>query len=261
EEYSDYMMQDPADYYYGVIWNKFYKKDIILQNQLKMDPELKWCEDFIFNMEYILRCERIFPLKVPTYYYVKTAGSLVWSGMNLANIVRMKLSVIEYYRSFYKAIYHDMDYAIRQPAIYGFLFDFAKDEFTFMGAKKLGEENVPVRLKEGSGENVFTKAYYLSKELDRRLHTAGLPFNLELREMKTLACLMDVEKREIGEVADFLGENKLKTTALLEKLALKNYVQLKLEQMSIRVLPGEAAEPVFKAILQAQEDFKESNAF
>ena len=60
------------------------------------------CEDFIFNMEYILHTENIYVLKVPIYYYVKTEGSLVSQGLNPANVVRMKLNVVEYYRAFYK---------------------------------------------------------------------------------------------------------------------------------------------------------------
>ena len=29
KEYGDYMMKKPADYYYGVLWNKLYRKAII----------------------------------------------------------------------------------------------------------------------------------------------------------------------------------------------------------------------------------------
>lgn len=57
EQYADFMLEDPANYYYGVIWNKFFKRDLIERYGLRMDPELDWCEDFIFNMEYILHAE------------------------------------------------------------------------------------------------------------------------------------------------------------------------------------------------------------
>ena len=33
-EFAKYMMKSPANFYYGVIWNKFYQMDIIKENQL-----------------------------------------------------------------------------------------------------------------------------------------------------------------------------------------------------------------------------------
>ena len=71
------MIQNPADYYYGVLWNKLYKKSIIDTYQLKMDASLSWSEDFIFNLEYLLHVEHVAPLQLPIYYYVRTEGLLV----------------------------------------------------------------------------------------------------------------------------------------------------------------------------------------
>ena len=34
EEYASHMMENPADFYYGVLWNKFYRRDIIEQHHL-----------------------------------------------------------------------------------------------------------------------------------------------------------------------------------------------------------------------------------
>ncbi|HBA50655.1 MAG TPA: glycosyl transferase family 2, partial [Lachnospiraceae bacterium] len=45
--YADEMMRKPADFYYGVLWNKFYKRSIIEKYQLKMDNAISWCEDFM----------------------------------------------------------------------------------------------------------------------------------------------------------------------------------------------------------------------
>ena len=58
QEFAEHMMENPADFYYGVIWNKLYKREIIEAKKLKMDTELNWCEDFMFNLEYILHAER-----------------------------------------------------------------------------------------------------------------------------------------------------------------------------------------------------------
>ena len=42
EEYAAHMMEDPADFYYGVLWNKLYRRDLIEQYHLRMDPAISW---------------------------------------------------------------------------------------------------------------------------------------------------------------------------------------------------------------------------
>ena len=94
-------------------------------------------------MEYILHTENIYVLKVPIYYYVKTEGSLVSQGMNPANIVRMKLNVVEYYRAFYKNLLSEPEYERRKAEINGFLINYAHDDAAFgflPSTKKLGKE-------------------------------------------------------------------------------------------------------------------------
>lgn len=83
DTYATQMMQKPADFYYGVLWNKFFKRSIIEKYQMKMDSSISWCEDFIFNLEYIRNIQSVYVMKVPVYYYVKTKGSLVSQGMSV----------------------------------------------------------------------------------------------------------------------------------------------------------------------------------
>ena len=115
--------------------------DLIERYGLRMDPELDWCEDFIFNMEYILHAEGIFPLHAPVYYYVRTEDSLVRQGLNVSDVVRMKLNVIEYYNDFYRRLYDEADYQTRRFAIARFLVEFARDDVAIPGlpsTKRLG---------------------------------------------------------------------------------------------------------------------------
>lgn len=35
-------MQQPASFYYGVLWNKLYRREIIAQNQLGFAPDVHW---------------------------------------------------------------------------------------------------------------------------------------------------------------------------------------------------------------------------
>lgn len=110
EEYAAHMMENPADFYYGVLWNKLYRRDIVEAHHLRMDPEISWCEDFMFNLEYIRQARRFYALQVPIYYYVKTKGSLASQSLNIGKTVRMKLMVFEYYHQFFKTVLDEEEY-------------------------------------------------------------------------------------------------------------------------------------------------------
>ena len=55
EEFAAHMMENPADFYYGVLWNKLYRWDMVEEDSLRRDTNIIWCEDFLFNLDYITR--------------------------------------------------------------------------------------------------------------------------------------------------------------------------------------------------------------
>jgi Glycosyl transferase family 2. len=118
--YATYMMQKPADFYYGVLWNKFFKRSIVEKYGLKMDSAISWCEDFIFNLEYLRYVRSVYVLKIPVYYYVKTKGSLVSQGMSVKRIIQMKRTVFGYYNNFYKDVFGDEEYEKKKGKYTGF---------------------------------------------------------------------------------------------------------------------------------------------
>ena len=246
-QFADCMMESPADFYYGVIWNKLYKGDIIRNNYMKMDETLSWCEDFIFNMEYILHTENIYVLKVPIYYYVKTEGSLVSQGMNPANIVRMKLNVVEYYRAFYKNLLSEPEYERRKAEINGFLINYAHDDAAFgflPSTKKLGKER-SFSIQKTEKVNIWTIYYYLRKLMEREMANVGLQFNLskkELRVMTYLHMFGKIESKE--ELTEFVEINWPMIATVIEQLYLKGYVTLEKGRPVTATLSEKAGEVV-----------------
>ena len=228
-QFADCMMASPADYYYGVIWNKLYKGDIIRANFMKMDKTLTWCEDFIFNMEYILHTENIYVLKVPIYYYVKTEGSLVSQGMNPANIVRMKLNVVEYYRAFYKNLLSEAEYERRKAEINTFLIDYAHDDaaFSFLpGTKKLGKER-SFSVQKTEKSNIWITYYYLRKMMEREMANVALQFNLSKKELRVMTYLYMFDRIESKEeLTEFVETSWPMITTIIEQLYIKGYVKL-----------------------------------
>lgn len=124
-KYAEFMMEAPANFYYGVLWNKFFKADIIRKFQLLCSPELDWCEDFRFNLEYLLYVGKVGVITRPLYYYVKTKGSLVDTQINFQTTVQTKRILFDHYKELYQAI--DL-YENNKLRIKRFYFSFAHDK-------------------------------------------------------------------------------------------------------------------------------------
>ncbi len=123
--YAEYMMEAPANFYYGVLWNKLFKADIVRRFALSCPPELDWCEDFMFNLEYLEYVGKVGVITKPLYYYVKTKGSLVDTRINFQKTVQTKRLLFSYYKELYQNIdlYEDNKMRIRM-----FYLSFAHDK-------------------------------------------------------------------------------------------------------------------------------------
>ena len=115
EEYAAHMMENPADFYYGVLWNKLYRRSIVDRWHLRMDPEISWCEDFMFNLEYIRHAETFCALQIPIYYYVKPRGPWPPRVLPIPKTIKMKLTVFEYYNRFFKTVLDEEEYEKEPP--------------------------------------------------------------------------------------------------------------------------------------------------
>jgi len=124
KEFISHMMQAPANFYYGVMWNKLYRADIIRAHRITCCTDLNWCEDFLFNLDYIRYAESFASLNVPVYYYVKTKNSLVEKQCTLGNIISMKIKLFESYKELFESteLYEENKAQVRK-----FFIAYAKD--------------------------------------------------------------------------------------------------------------------------------------
>ncbi len=104
EQFAEYMMQEPADFYYGVLWNKLYRRSIVEEHHLKMEDEIRWCEDFLFNLSFIRYSERFTAIQTPIYYYMKRKGSIVNTEWKKANTVLLKFQLLKVYKELYQSM-------------------------------------------------------------------------------------------------------------------------------------------------------------
>lgn len=263
EQYAAHMMENPADFYYGVIWNKLFRRDLIEKYHLRMDSELNWCEDFLFNLEYIRHANVFLALQVPVYYYVKTKGSLVSQSMTINRVIKTKLILFEYYNEFYKSVYEEEDYSKIRLQVYSFLLSTARDNMVppapLAGSKKLGKERISTLNRDAiSGDGVPVELYRFRKLLERHCETVAVKYDLTMDEILILLHLSQpVNIEKIDELADFAGLSTRKTFRILQRLTRKELLQIKKlrteELQHFELLP--AAEPVIKDLELALEDF------
>ncbi len=225
EQYAAYMMESPADFYYGVLWNKLFRREIVEKYRLRMDSSVSWCEDFMFNLEYIRHAKVFCAIQIPLYYYVKTKGSLASQGMNLPKAVKMKREVFDCYNNFYKNIFSEEDYEKIRFQVYRFLIDAAGDGILSLGAKKL-ENQLYISLEGISKGGALSEIYRCSKLLDYYLEPIAVKYGLSLQDVRFLLCLGDsalvCSKRDL---ADRLGDTPQGISRRLQKLTAKGYLK------------------------------------
>ena len=230
KEYAECMKLSPADYYYGVIWNKLYRREIINRFNIRMDKNVSFCEDFIFNLEYVKHCSRIAPLLLPVYYYVKTDGSLVSQNMNLGRLIDMKTSVYPYYDDFFREILSEEEYRAERAEISAFLLSAATDEFTIPmtpGTKKVGEEMLSVY--DGEIGGLSGNLYFINKLREKYLTTAALKNELTLSDVKVFSVIRALKNVDsLKELTDITGLGERAVITSVEALAAKRLIRFSL---------------------------------
>lgn len=260
EEYAAHMMENPADFYYGVLWNKLYRRELVERYQLRMDPDISWCEDFLFNLEYIRRADRFYALSVPIYYYVKTRGSLASQSLSISKTVKMKLMIFESYHQFYKDVLDEEGYERCRAKVYRFLLDAAGDGAVpplLPTSQKLGDERVRAFQAGVMGSGLLCDAYRARRLLESHLETAALKNGLSLQEAQVLLSLRQLcgpcTRREL---ADFSGLSRAALALALQRLTSRGLLESEASgYLDVRqpALTSEAL-PVLADLEAAQED-------
>lgn len=124
QEFAEQMMKAPANYYYGVLWNKLYRRSIIEANRLRFDVQVNWCEDFLFNLEYIERVRLVSAVPKPVYYYRKRENSLVNSQASMRRTIAMKIQTFDSYKELYQKL--DL-YEEQKTKVYSYFLSAATD--------------------------------------------------------------------------------------------------------------------------------------
>ena len=264
QEFASLMMDSPSDFYYGVLWNKLYRADLIRDNQLTMDEDLNYCEDFIFNMEYLMHASTIQPLTVPVYYYFKTEGSLVSQSMSLSRLVSTKITVYSYYNDFFRNVLDEKQYRKDRLAIAGYLINGASDNNAhgfLPNTRKLGNETVRALLKDNNDnpdDAFISMSYYMLKLFEKYEHNIAMKNGVEVRDVQVLSAIYVAGTvHDPKEITDFTGLSQIVVAAVLQHLSFNGMIQIGLEKRIPSITITDPDNPLIRDIVTSFHDVED----
>lgn len=68
----------------GVLWGKIFKKSIIIENNIKMNPKIFMCEDLLFILEYAKYSNKFGVINDYLYHYNRLNESSISSNINIS---------------------------------------------------------------------------------------------------------------------------------------------------------------------------------
>lgn len=124
QEYARQLIEKPNTFYYSVLWNKLYRRDLLAGHGIRFRQEL-FAEDQLFNTEYLRYVRTAVSIPDIGYYYLQCSQSVSHSRVTTADILLLRRRVMGLYKSIYTelGIYPETRAAILRSA-------FGENEFT-----------------------------------------------------------------------------------------------------------------------------------
>lgn len=109
EEFLRRLERFANSFYYGVLWNKLFRGDIIREKKPRFTPGLHWGEDFVFVMDYLAHCRLYSYVTAPVYDYIRNPNGLVMRQFFRAFThpiasFKDRLTVYRSYRTLYERV-------------------------------------------------------------------------------------------------------------------------------------------------------------
>lgn len=106
-EFLDRLSKHPNSFYYSVLWNKLYRRNIVEANALRFDGSLPWGEDFAFNMSYYRYVRGAAIIGGSVYNYRRSLNGLSHNSVRLSirrpfYSIGLKFKLYDYYSRLYR---------------------------------------------------------------------------------------------------------------------------------------------------------------
>ena len=194
QEFAEEMLKAPANFYYGVLWNKLYCRNIVEGHAMRFEPDISWCEDFMFNLEYLKYARLVQTIPEPVYYYLKREDSLVNGRISLKRTVEMKRTTF----ACYKQLYQQLDlYEEQKASVYRYLISSAMDGIVLPEPAFLEERRE--QTEQTSPPEEAAESRRQRREQARELRQEKAVLERRLKQLKAEADLL--EKRQRREIS------------------------------------------------------------
>lgn len=107
DEFLALLCKYPNTFYYGVLWNKLFRRELIAQQNVQFNAALAWGEDFDFITRYLVQAERISYTRQVVYEYVRNPKGLTMkTGFGVVKhpirAIELKRIIYNDYRELYR---------------------------------------------------------------------------------------------------------------------------------------------------------------
>ena len=104
----DHLCSHANSYYYGVLWNKLFLRELVEKGNVRFEHAFTWGEDFAFVMDYLREVKTVSFMKEAVYDYIRSAGSTtVQQGLDSVRHpvknMRIKVELYEHLKDMYKS--------------------------------------------------------------------------------------------------------------------------------------------------------------
>ena len=91
------LMDKPASYFYGVLWNKLYRRDLIQMAHIRFE-HVVYAEDQLFNTRYLQVAQRFAAIDEAAYCYIQNPQSVCHTQVSTADMLRHRSRMYHTYK-------------------------------------------------------------------------------------------------------------------------------------------------------------------
>lgn len=113
-----------ATFYFNVVWNKLYRRQLLEAVDLWFTNDLLYAEDQQFNVRYLQYAKVIASIDTPGYYYIQNPQGICHTQLTAGTVMQNKLQMLRYYKELFTklGIYDEI-----QPRLYKSLVAFSEN--------------------------------------------------------------------------------------------------------------------------------------
>ncbi len=103
EAYARELIRKPNTFYFGVIWNKLYRRDLIEKFNIRFVSDT-FCDDDYFNIRYLPYVRKAVAIPGAGYYYYQNPQSICHVDLRVSDIVYGRARLVHRYAALFRQL-------------------------------------------------------------------------------------------------------------------------------------------------------------